>query len=125
MELRLVDGSLPLDFAAGAFDRFVASYVLDLLSPDDIRAVLAEAHRLLSPEGSLCLTSLTPGTTPLSRTVTTSWQAVWSRRPALVGGCRPLELLEHVDVRSWAIDHRAVVTSFGVSSEVIVATRRP
>ncbi|MEZ4617518.1 MAG: class I SAM-dependent methyltransferase [Caldilineaceae bacterium] len=45
----LTDGALTFPFRAASFDRWVANYVLDLLPPDDIRQVLAEAHRLLKP----------------------------------------------------------------------------
>src|SRR5215471_15437796 len=55
------DGSLQFAPASGSFDRFVSTYVADLLSASDIAAVLLEAHRLLRPEGLLCLVSLTPG----------------------------------------------------------------
>jgi ubiquinone/menaquinone biosynthesis C-methylase UbiE len=61
IELLLSEGSLQLPLPSGEFDRFLATYVLDLLSPGDIRRVLCEAQRVLAPGGLLCMTSLTHG----------------------------------------------------------------
>ena len=105
-----------------SFDRFVATYVLDLLSPDDIQIVLEEAHRLLAPDGLLCLASLTTGATPPARLLTRAWQAIWAIRPALVGGCRPITLANQLDQTRWSLRHHATLTTLAISSEVVVAT---
>lgn len=68
VSVRLLDPpatTLPAD--DGAFDRFVAAYVFDLLSPGDAGALAAEAARLLAPGGLLAVVSLTAGTTAPSR----------------------------------------------------------
>lgn len=122
-ELRLSDGALQFPFPDAAFDRFVACYVLDLLSDENISAVLREAGRLLTQGGLLCLASLTPGTTVAARGVTRIWQSLWSLRPELVGGCRPVKLADRLEVDQWTIRHHTVVTTLGVSSEVVVAAR--
>ena len=83
----------PRDEPTADYDRFLSTYVLDLLSEDDIAAVLVEAHRMLVPGGLLCLTSLSTGDGPGSRLMARFWSAVHRWRPALVGGCRPLDLL--------------------------------
>ena len=51
------DGALRFDLFDGEVDRFVATYVLDLLSEKDIRQVIKEAYRVLGAGGLLCLTS--------------------------------------------------------------------
>ena len=56
-------GDMQLDLAANAFDRYVSTYVLDLLSEEDIAALLAEAQRILAPGGLLGVASLTHGNT--------------------------------------------------------------
>jgi ubiquinone/menaquinone biosynthesis C-methylase UbiE len=122
-ELHLGDGSLHFPFEDATFDRFVACYVLDLLSDEDIDLVLQEARRLLSPGGLLCLTSLTFGATAAARGVTRVWQKIWSVYPEVVGGCRPLHLADRLDRAVWATRHHAVVTAIGISSEVLIATR--
>jgi ubiquinone/menaquinone biosynthesis C-methylase UbiE len=106
------------------FDRFVSNYVLDLLEPHYIEQLLSEAHRLLGPDGRLCLVSGTHGTSRFSRAVCWGWQRLWSFNPSLVGGCRPIELLDYLPSKDWKLDHRVVSTSWGITSEVLVASPR-
>ena len=118
-----IDGDPPLPLEDGLADRFIANYVLDLMGTGDSRQWLEEAHRVLAPAGLLCLVSITPGTGRVSRLVSDTWMRVWRRRPSLVGGCRPIELLDLLDQNQWTTLHREVVTSWSVSSEVVVARR--
>jgi ubiquinone/menaquinone biosynthesis C-methylase UbiE len=118
------DGSPRIPEPDHAFDRFVSTYVLDLLTPDFIEQILSEAHRLLVPGGKLCLVSLTFGASHLSRAVCWGWQRLWWLSPAIVGGCRPIELADYLRSESWKPDHQATVTSWGVSSEVLVTSAR-
>jgi ubiquinone/menaquinone biosynthesis C-methylase UbiE len=120
-QVRQTTGSPTVEVADASFDRVVSNYVLDLLSRADAISFVAEARRLLVPEGRLCLVSLTHGTTALSRGVTALWKCIYRLRPNLVGGCRPIELLDAVAPPEWRIEYRAVVVAFGVPSEVLVA----
>ncbi len=124
-ETRLSDGALQFPFPDRAFDRFIATYVLDLLSDENISTVLREARRLVMRGGLLCLVSLTPGTAVEARGVTRIWESLWSLRPELVGGCRPVRLMDRLDLDQWTIRHHTVVTTLGVSSEVVVAAVSP
>ena len=117
------DGAVSLPFDDGTFDRFVSTYVLDLLSPEDIGLLLAEAHRVLRPGGVLGLASLTSGSTPSARLLTALWQGLWSVRPWLVGGCRPVQLATLLPEERWAILHRETVTPHALASELVVAER--
>jgi hypothetical protein len=65
--------------------------------------VHSEAHRLLRPEGLLCLVSLTPGPTWLSRLVTGLWTGIHRLSPSLVGGCRPVELQALLSLDQWQL----------------------
>ncbi len=121
--VRQTDGSLQFDEVSGCFERFVSNYVLDLLSFSDIAPLLAEAHRLLAPEGRLCLVSLTHGSTPLANLVTSTWTRIHALEPRLVGGCRPVELRDCLPHTGFHIDYARIITRFGVPSEVIVASR--
>jgi ubiquinone/menaquinone biosynthesis C-methylase UbiE len=123
-EVFQTDGSLTFAFPDASFDRFVSNYVLDLLSPDDIHQVLAEAYRLLKPDGRLCAVSLTHGSTWVSRVVIWVWNQIHRLHPRLVGGCRPLQLPDFLDERQWRIDYHNVVTAFGIPSEIMVASKR-
>ena len=62
----LTDGALEINAPAGSVDRFVSTYVLDLLLPGEIRSLLKEAHRVLAQYGRLGVVSLTRGRTPLT-----------------------------------------------------------
>jgi ubiquinone/menaquinone biosynthesis C-methylase UbiE len=123
--VEISSGAIPLQCPDACFDRFVATYVLDLLSPDDIRALLLEAKRVLVPGGLLCLVSSTFGVTFAARVVTRLWQAVYALAPWLVGGCRPIKLSQSLLSEGWTIQHGSTVTAFGVSSEIVVATPAP
>jgi ubiquinone/menaquinone biosynthesis C-methylase UbiE len=122
--VRQTDGSLQLDEVSGPFERFVSTFVLDLLSAADTAQLLAEAHRLLAPEGRLCLVSLTRGSIPLVRLVTWVWTRIHALQPRLVGGCRPVELLDCLPGTHWRVDYARVITRFGVPSEFVVAAKR-
>jgi ubiquinone/menaquinone biosynthesis C-methylase UbiE len=124
-ELRLTDGSLKLLLPDLKFDRFVSNYVLDLLPPEDIGIVLQEAHRVLVANGRLCLISLTDGPTLFSQILIWLWRKVFSFRPSLLGGCRPVKLLGFVSEKRWEVVHHNVVVTFGIPSEVVVAQKLP
>lgn len=118
------DGSASLPLPDSSYDRFVSTYVIDLLSESDARQLLAEAHRILSPQGLLCLASITSGTTAASRAVMHTWQWLSRLHPLLVGGCRPIELTSLVAQDKWLLDHHQILTRWGVATEVVVAHRR-
>jgi ubiquinone/menaquinone biosynthesis C-methylase UbiE len=118
------DGSTRIAEPDHSFDRFVSTYVFDLLAPDFIDALLSEAHRLLVPAGKLCLVSMTLGASAFSRAVCWGWQRLWRLSPAITGGCHPVELSGYLRPDSWVIDHWVTETSWGVTSEVLVASVR-
>lgn len=94
-------------------------YVIDLLSPGDAQTAIAQARRVLRPQGLLCAASLAPGQTPAARLVSRTWTRLWTQAPALVGGCRPISLGPLLD--GWDIQHRALVATWGLTSEIVVA----
>jgi SAM-dependent methyltransferase len=118
------DGRPRVPLPPTSCDRFVSTYVLDLLSNQDISRTLAQAWKVLRPDGLLCLTGLTYGTTLLSRWVVACWLAVHSLRPALVGGCRPISLSDYLGPASWKVLYTTTVVSWGVPSEVLIARPR-
>lgn len=123
-EVSLSDGRPPVDEPTGSCDRFVSNYVFDLLSEEDVHAVLREAHRMLRPRGLLCLSGLSSGVGLGSRVVAQVWRWIQFLRPSLVGGCRPVDLLPFLAESQWQIRHHARVVSYAVPSEVVVAERR-
>ncbi len=119
-QVLLADGSGPLPGRDGTFDRFVSTYVFDLLSPEDSAVMLEEARRLLRPDGRLCAVSLAQGATRTTRLVSRAWTAIWSRLPVAVGGCRPIDLRQLLE--GWRIEHHALLSAWGLTSEVVIAS---
>ena len=114
-----------LDFEPGSFDRFLSTFVFDLLEPNYIHDVVAQAYRLLEPGGLICLTSLAPGATPLARIVTGLWQQVWAVNPILVGGCRPVDVSSALPADAWELEYSDDTTLLRLTSAIIVARRLP
>lgn len=119
--VRQTDGRLTFDRPDGSQDRVMATYVLDLLSRDNARTLIEEAHRLLSSNGRLCIAGLTWGRSVLSRIVSHGWDVLHALRPEWVGGCRPIRARSLLREQHWCEEHHSVVTAWGVPSEVLVA----
>ncbi len=116
------DGTAGLTYADAAFDRFVSTYVLDLLPEALIRVVVGEAHRLLSRDGKLCVVTSTEGISVPSRILCSVWKNVYAFHPSLVGGCRPLRITEFLDCNAWRIEHKQTISSWGICSELVIAS---
>ena len=104
-----------------SIDRFVSTYVFDLLPQELAQNMLSQAHRALQANGLLCLISITPGTTPISRFVMGTWQWIFSQKPSIVGGCRPTQLTELLPAIQWQIRFQSIVVAWGIASEVMIA----
>jgi ubiquinone/menaquinone biosynthesis C-methylase UbiE len=104
-------------------DRFVSLYVMDLLSEEDTISLMREAQRILIPGGYLCLASLTHGTTLISGAVTFIWRCLYRLKPSIVGGCVPINLTRFLDEEKWEIRMDTAIVSFGVPSQVVIASR--
>jgi len=118
------DGRPRVPLPQASCDRFVSTYVLELLTSQDIAKLLGQAWVLLRPGGLLCLASLTHGTTFLSRTVIKIWKRRHDKNPTKVGGCRPISLTPFLGPASWKVLYSDTVISRGVPSEVLVARPR-
>ena len=123
-QLTLSDGTIQFPLNDQSVDRVVATYVLDLLSPADIHAAYAEAHRVLIPGGKLCLASLATGSTLLSHIICGIWSTLFRLHAPLVGGCRPIQLNHYDDDHNWTVDYHTRVIQFGVPSEVLILRAR-
>ncbi|HRW07169.1 MAG TPA: class I SAM-dependent methyltransferase [Caldilineaceae bacterium] len=120
----LTGGSPTVPVNAGTADRFISTYVFDLLPERDRKPFLAEAGRVLRSGGLLCLAGITDGTTVLSRGVMSGWQWLFARNPRLVGGCRPTSVIAYLAADAWQIRYHQVLVTWGIASEVIIATPR-
>ncbi len=123
-EVTLSDGGPPAGEPPQSCDRFLSNYVFDLLSEEEIQTILQDAWRMLRPDGLLCLTGLSKGVGPFSRSVAGVWRWVQAHRPSLVGGCRPIDLRPLLPAADWEIRFHEKVVAFAVTSEALVARRR-
>ena len=80
---------------------------------------------MLAPGGLLCAAGLTFGEGRIARFVSRAWTAVWTRRPELVGGCRPVRIVDALEPAAWDVRHRRTVVAWGIASEIVVARRTP
>ncbi len=120
-EVHLSSGDFDFSGYGNTFDRFVSTYVFDLLSNEDIDQALNAAHAVMQPGGLLCVVGLAHGTDAISRATSRIWRLVYNVRPSLVGGCRPLDLAARIPESHWRELHREVVVKLAVPSEVLVA----
>jgi selT/selW/selH-like putative selenoprotein len=116
------DGTARLPFEDNRFDRLVATYLLDLLPQSSIHQVLSDAHRVLRPNGKLCIINSTEGSTPTTRIVASLWKHIYAVSPRLVGGCRPLRLSSFLEKDAWNIESTRSVCSWGICSEIVIAS---
>lgn len=120
VQVVLSEGAVRFPLPDHSVDRVVSSYVLDLLSEADIGRFFAEARRVIMPGGKACIASLTGGVNFPSRIVSSLWMSIFRLSPAIVGGCRPIHVDACIDPQVWQVEHRRVVTPFGVPSEVLI-----
>jgi len=120
----MADRSMLFPLGEDSVDRVISTYVFDLFTGEEIRQALQEARRVLVPDGKLCLVSLTKGVDLASRAVSGMWMGVYHLNASLVGGCRPIKLLDYLVPSDWVISYHNTVTRFGIPSEVLVAAPR-
>lgn len=121
--IQQTSGPPQVDLPDGSFDRFISTYVLDLLSEEDIETLLNEAYRVLIRGGLLGIVSLTAGSRGLSRLVSSAWNQLHRFSPILVGGCRPITIMQPLEGLGWRVRRRNVVTSFAIASEIVIAEK--
>ena len=122
-QVKLSQGETRLPFADNTFDRFLSTYVLDLLPEDAIHLLLSETHRVLQSGGIVALASLSHGETFFSKGVTGVWTTIHRINPKWVGGCRPLTLKSYVRNDLWKTIHQEKISQFGITSEVLLAQK--
>ena len=123
IQIDISDGSLQLDLHDASVDRFVSTYVLELLTPSDIELLLSEAYRVLCVGGLLSVAVLSHGESGVGRVVSKTWTLIHKHRPKLVGGCRPIYLNPYLHSANWRILYNQTVVSLAVPSQVIVAEK--
>lgn len=116
-----VDGRSAWPIEDHSCDRVVATYVLDLLSPEAIAMFFAEAARVLRTDGVVAMTSLAPADRGAARLLSAAWMRLFSVDPRLTGGCRPIVLVDHLPA-GWRPVHRTTFRAYGIRSSVLIAS---
>lgn len=104
-----------LDFADNSFDVLINNYMFDLLPERDFSVVLAEFSRVLRPRGRLVMVNMTVG----QRWYNAVWTRIYNLNPALLGGCRGVSLLSHLESTGFREPKREYLSQFTFPSEVI------
>lgn len=106
-----------LPFGDGTFDAVVSCYLLDLLAEEDIARALAELRRVSKPAGRLALASMAKQ----GRLLGAVWMPIYRAAPALVGGCRPVDLTPLLAGAGWRVRSEEIISQGGFRSVVILA----
>lgn len=111
-------------------DRYISTFVLDLLSERDMYAVLDDAQARLEPKtGLLLLAGITWGWRDSLRTfaMTLVWEVLYRFVPRVVGGCRPQQLAPYLRARGWTVvsEQRTLPNGFPWMVSEVIAARPP
>jgi ubiquinone/menaquinone biosynthesis C-methylase UbiE len=120
--LRIGD-AYDLDFPDDSFDVLVNNYMFDLLPERDFATVLDEFKRVLRPGGRLAMVNMTKG----ERCYNGIWERIYRINPALLGGCRGVELLPKLESCGFEQIRREYLSQLSFPSEIVcaVAARSP
>lgn len=105
--------------ADGSFDTVLNNYMFDLLDEQDWSRALTEFHRVLRPGGKLVIASMTMGEGMGSGI----YERVYRLSPALMGGCRGVQLSGALHDHGFAVTSREYYQQMLFPSEVILATK--
>ena len=108
-----------LEFTDNTFDLVVNNYMFDLLPESDFALVLAEFKRVLRPGGRLALVNMARGMYWYNGL----WEIVYRVKPAWVGGCRGVSLLEHVRSLGFQDTRREFISQMTFPSEVVYGVK--
>ncbi len=114
-----VGNAYSLDYPAESFDVVVNNFMFDLLPEPDFVTVLAEFARVLRPGGRLVLVNMAHGERWYQRT----WELVYRVAPALMGGCRGVELVQPLQGLGFKAVKRQFVSQATFPAEVVYAVK--
>jgi len=116
--LRLGD-AYQLDYPDESFDLVLNNYMFDLIPEKDFMAILKEFKRVLRKGGRVVLVNMTCG----SHLFNVVWNWIYLRWPALLGGCRGVELKPYLEKAGFEQIGRDYVSQILFPSEVIRAVK--
>ncbi|MBI3185211.1 MAG: methyltransferase domain-containing protein [Myxococcales bacterium] len=108
-----------LGFRGNSFDAVLVSYLFDLLPEPDFQAVLGELRRVLRPGGRMVAADLAPARGLSGRL----YLGAYRLSPALLGGCRGIDLRPHVAAAGFEQLHVEEVPQLFLSTRLIRALK--
>jgi len=102
-----------------AFDVVLNNYMFDLLDEQDWPRAITEFYRVLKPGGNLVLANMTAG----RRFGSGIYEKLYRMSPALMGGCRGVQLAGPLRDHDFIITSREYFQQLLFPSEVILATK--
>jgi ubiquinone/menaquinone biosynthesis C-methylase UbiE len=110
-----------LDYPDHSFDVLLNNYMFDLTSEKDFLQILSQFRRVLRPGGRLVMANMTRGT----RWFNAIWVCLYKLSPALVGGCRGVELSSYLQRAGFQQIRREYISQMTFPSEVLYAVNPP
>jgi ubiquinone/menaquinone biosynthesis C-methylase UbiE len=104
-----------LPYKNESFDFIFSSYVLDLLPEDSFNTVLKEFYRVLKPNSTGVLITMSVG----SKWYNKSWYLLSKYFPSLLTNCRPVSLKRYIEARSFKIIDARIISQNTFPSEII------
>jgi len=114
-----VGDAYSLDYPDNSFDVLLNNYMFDLTPEKDFLHILSEFKRVLRAGGRLVMANMTTGT----RWFNAIWGCFYKLNPALVGGCRGIELSPYLQRAGFQEIRREYISQLTFPSEVIYAVK--
>ena len=110
-----VGDAYDLEFPDDSFDVLINNYMFDLLPQQDFLTVLEEFKRVLRSGGRLAMVNMTKG----QRWYNGIWERIYRINPALLGGCRGVLLLPHLEACGFRQTTREYMSQLTFPSEIV------
>ena len=110
-----VGDAYDLDFPDDSFDVLINNYMFDLLPQQDFLTVLEEFKRVLRSGGRLAMVNMTKG----QRWYNGIWERIYRINPALLGGCRGVLLIPHLEACGFRQTTREYMSQLTFPSEIV------
>lgn len=110
-----VGDAYALEYGDNTFDVVINNYMFDLLPEVDFPAILHEFKRVLRPGGRLVLVNMAKP----DHWYNHIWEVLYRISPALMGGCRGVSLLPHVQSLGFKEINREFLSQLTFPSEIV------
>ena len=110
-----VGDAYDLEFPDDSFDVLINNYMFDLLPQQDFLTVLEEFKRVLRSGGRLAMVNMTKG----RRWYNGIWERIYRINPALLGGCRGVLLIPHLEACGFRQTTREYMSQLTFPSEIV------